>query len=99
LGCASPTVCWLAGQEAVPVVIGNVHDDGSSVIVGTTDGGLHWNKVTFTVPAGAPNYDGQSYLSIGSISCPTTEACVAMGSAAQGAKSTPVYSFVSNASQ
>jgi hypothetical protein len=96
LSCASATLCWLAGQEAVPVVIGNVHDDGSSVIVGTADGGTSWNKVTFSIPSGAPNYEGQSYLSIGSISCPTAEACVALGSAAQGAKSTPVYSYTSN---
>jgi photosystem II stability/assembly factor-like uncharacterized protein len=93
LSCPSPTVCWLGGQEAVPIVIGNVHDEGSSVLLGTTDGGSTWQRVTFTVPPGAPNYDGQSYLSMGPISCPTTSACVAIGAAAQGATSTPVYSY------
>lgn len=97
LSCASSTLCWLGGQEAVPVVIGNVHNDGSPVLLGTTNGGSSWEKVTFTVPPGAPNYDGQSYLSIGLIGCPSTQACVALGGAAQGAKSTPVYSYVSNA--
>jgi hypothetical protein len=93
MSCPSPAVCWLSGQEAVPIVIGNVHDEGSSVIVGTDDGGKTWQRVTFSVPAGAPNYYGQSFLSIGPISCPTTKACVAMGAVAQGSKSTPVYSY------
>jgi photosystem II stability/assembly factor-like uncharacterized protein len=97
LSCASPTLCWLGGQEAVPVVIGNVHNAGSPVLLGTTNGGSSWAKVTFTVPPGASNYDSQSYLSIGLISCPSTQACVALGGAAQGAKSTPVYSYISNA--
>ena len=96
LSCPSPTVCWLGGQEAVPIVIGNTHDEGSSVLLGTTDGGSTWRRVTFTVPPGAPNYDGQSYLSMGPLSCPTTSACVAIGGAAQGASSTPVYSYGSS---
>ena len=86
LSCASSTLCWLGGQEAVPVVIGNVHNDGSPVLLGTTNGGSSWEKVTFTVPPGAPNYDGQSYLSIGLIGCPSTQACVALGGAAQGSE-------------
>jgi hypothetical protein len=93
LSCASAEVCWLGGQEAVPQVIGNAHDDGSPVILGTTNGGSTWKRVTFTVPVGAPNYDGQSYQSIGWISCPTTGACVALGAAAQGAKTTAIYSY------
>jgi photosystem II stability/assembly factor-like uncharacterized protein len=93
VSCPSPTVCWLSGQEAVPIVIGNVHDEGSSVILGTDDGGATWQRVTFSVPAGAPNYYGQSYLSMGPISCPTTKACVALGAVAQGSKTTPIYSY------
>ena len=93
ISCASPTTCWLSGQEAVPIVIGNVHDGGSSVILGTNDGGATWQRVTFSVPSGAPNYYGQSYLSMGPIACPTTRACVAIGAVAQGSKSTPVYSY------
>jgi hypothetical protein len=93
ISCASSTVCWLAGQEAVPIQIGNTFDGGSSVILGTRDAGNTWQKVTFTVPPGAPNYYGQSYLSMGPISCPTTRACVAIGAVAQGAKSTPIYRY------
>ena len=74
-------------------MIGNVHDEGSSVILGTDDGGETWQKVTFSVPPGAPNYYGQSFLSMGPISCPTTKACVAIGAVAQGSKTTPVYSY------
>jgi photosystem II stability/assembly factor-like uncharacterized protein len=71
VSCASNTVCWVPGTEAVPVVIGNVHDGGSAVMLGTTDGGSTWKKVTFTVPPGAPNPYGQSYMAIGALSCPT----------------------------
>jgi hypothetical protein len=93
ISCPSPTVCWLGGQEAVPIVIGNVHDEGSSVILGIGDAGETWQKVTFSVPSGAPNYYGQSYMSMGPISCPTPKACVAIGAVAQGSKSAPVYSY------
>jgi len=47
------------------------------------------------VPSGAPNAYGQSYLSIGSISCPAANTCVALGAAAQSSPTAPVYSFVS----
>jgi hypothetical protein len=93
ISCASATTCWSAGQEAVPLVIGNVHDNGSPVVAGTTDGGATWTKATFTIPAGAPNYLGQSYLGIGDISCPSTSTCLALGITAQGAPSTPIYRY------
>ncbi len=93
LSCASATVCWTAGQEAVPQVIGNVHDDGSPVMVGTTNGGVTWTKATFSIPADAPNYLGQSFLGVGDISCPATSACLALGGGAQSAPSTPVYRY------
>ena len=79
------------------MVIGNVHNAGSPVLLVRRMVGRVGRKATFTVPPGAPNYDGQDYLSIGLISCPSTQACVALGGAAQGAKSTPVYSYTSNA--
>jgi hypothetical protein len=97
LSCASATVCWASGQEAVPQVIGNVHDDGSPVMLGTTDGGVSWSKATFAIPADAPNYLGQSYLGIGEITCPTTSACLAIGGAAQSAPSTPIYRYENSA--
>ncbi len=98
LSCASATVCWAAGQEAVPQVIGNVHDDGLPVMVGTTDDGVSWSKATFAIPADAPNYLGQSYLGIGDITCPATSACLALGGAAQSAPSTPIYRYENGAS-
>jgi photosystem II stability/assembly factor-like uncharacterized protein len=94
LSCTSANDCWVSGTEAVPQVIGNVHNGDSPLILGTTDRGLTWTKLTFTVPPGARNPYGQSYQSIGSISCPTASACIALGEGAQGATTTPVYSYV-----
>lgn len=93
LSCPTDDQCWATGTEAVPIQIGNTFDGGSSMVLGTTDGGSVWSRVTFSVPASAPNYDGQSYLSIGNISCPTAGTCVALGVGAQSAPSVPVYSF------
>jgi hypothetical protein len=94
LYCVSSSQCWATGSEAVPQVIGRLLDGGSSVILQTTDGGLTWSKATFAVPPGAPNPYGQSFTSIDSISCPTSNTCVALGGSAQSAKTTPVYSYV-----
>jgi hypothetical protein len=94
LYCPSSNDCWATGSEAVPQIIGKLHDGGSSVILQTTDGGLTWSKTTFAVPPGAPNPYGQSFTSIDSISCPTPNICVALGGSAQSAKTTPVYSYV-----
>jgi hypothetical protein len=89
LSCATATVCWLGGQEAVPATIGNVQNGGSPVLLGTTDRGSTWKQITFVVPPGAPNYDSQSFLSMGPISRPSPDACVALGSAAQGHRAPP----------
>jgi photosystem II stability/assembly factor-like uncharacterized protein len=93
LSCPADNQCWATGSEAVPVQIGNTFDAGSSMVLGTTDGGSTWSRVTFSVPAGAPNYDGQSYLSIGAIKCPSTGVCVALGVGAQSSPSVPTYSL------
>jgi photosystem II stability/assembly factor-like uncharacterized protein len=94
LSCPSPKECWVSGQESVSQQIGSTTDGDSSMILGTTDGGATWSKVTFSVPQGAPNYDGQSFQSIGAISCATADVCVASGATAQGSPSAPVYSLV-----
>lgn len=97
-GVACPTVqeCWVAGTEAVQVANGTGGTNGSSpVLLGTSDSGVNWTKVTFSIPAGAPDYDGQSYIRIGSISCPSANACLALGVAAQGSPNTPVYRYLS----
>jgi hypothetical protein len=77
----------------VPLQVGTAYNDGSPFLIGTTDGGATWSKVTFSVPPNAPNYDGQSCFSMGWISCPTSATCVALGTAAQGAPSVPAYNL------
>jgi photosystem II stability/assembly factor-like uncharacterized protein len=94
LSCPGPKECWVSGGEAVSQQIGNTTDGDSSMILGTTDGGATWSRVTFSVPHGAPNYDGQSFQSIGLISCATANVCVALGATAQGSPSAPAYSLV-----
>ena len=93
LSCPTDDQCWATGSEAVPVHIGNTFDGGSSMVLGTTDGGSTWSRVTFSVPASAPNYEGQSYLSIGAINCPSTGICVALGVGAASSPSVPTYSL------
>jgi hypothetical protein len=39
---------------------------------------------------------GESYLSVGGISCPDTHGCLALGSAAQSAPTTPIYRLEGN---
>jgi photosystem II stability/assembly factor-like uncharacterized protein len=99
MSCASASICWLSGEEAVPQDNGSGggSNGGSSVILGTVDGGATWTKVTFTVPPGAPEDIGHdSYMAIGEISCPTTTACIALGVSDQGSPSTAVYSYRSS---
>lgn len=97
ISCPSTTECWAAGMEGVSQEPGVVSD--SAVLFGTTDGGTTWSNVVFTVPPGAPNPYDQSYYSMGEVDCPSVSACIAMGSTAQGAPNSPIYSFVSPSSQ
>jgi photosystem II stability/assembly factor-like uncharacterized protein len=94
LACPSAAECWVSGSESIPQKIGSTLDEGSPVLLGTTDAGATWSKVTFAVAPTAPNPTGQSYLTIGAISCPSASVCVAKGSGAQGADVSPVYSLV-----
>jgi hypothetical protein len=97
LSCSSAQQCWVGGSEAVPQQIGNVYDGGSSVLLGTTDGGASWSRSTFAIPAGAPNdAGGDAYLAVGEISCPRADTCVALGASDQGSLSTAVYSITDN---
>jgi hypothetical protein len=95
ISCASAIQCWAAGSESVVQKVGGATNGSSSVLLGTTNGGATWSKVVFTVPTGAPDYYGQSYLSIGDIDCPAQGICIALGAVAQGSPTAPVYSFVS----
>lgn len=94
LSCPAITECWAAGTELVPEKAGGASDMSSPVLVGTTDAGSTWSKVVFSVPSTAPNATGQSYLSMGSVTCPTTSVCLAGGAAAQNSPYAPVYSLV-----
>jgi hypothetical protein len=98
ISCPTAAVCWVSGSESIGITVGNAHDAGSSMLLGTTDGGTTWSKVTFSVPTGAPNFAGQEYLSMGSISCLSSDACVALGAGAQSSPTAPVYSFLSSSS-
>jgi hypothetical protein len=94
LACPTASDCWAAGQESVPQKIGKGTDLGSPVLIGTTNAGSTWSKVVFSVPSTAPNDTGQSYLTIGQVTCPVANVCVARGGAAQGSRYAPVYSLV-----
>jgi photosystem II stability/assembly factor-like uncharacterized protein len=88
MSCPTDSECWVAGTYQ-----GKSNGGDSPVLLGTTNGGVTWSRVTFSVPDGASNYDGQSYLSMGEISCPTVDTCVAWGAIAEGSPSAPVYSL------
>jgi hypothetical protein len=95
VSCASPTECWVAGEQAVPQTKpSRGTDGGSAVLLGTVDGGGTWNTTTFTIPPGAPEDVGSdAYMSIGQISCPSTNECVGLGTVDVSSNFTPVYSY------
>jgi hypothetical protein len=96
ISCPSDNECWASGTEAIAqdagkTAFGEIVDGGSSVLLGTTNAGSSWSRVNFTIPKGAPNFEGQSFLSAGFISCPTVNDCAANGSGAQSAPTSSVY--------
>jgi photosystem II stability/assembly factor-like uncharacterized protein len=97
ISCPSVNECWVSGSDAVPQTVEtspyNVTNGGSSVLLGTTNAGSTWSRVLFEIPKGAPDFAGQSFLSAGSISCPSASACAAHGTGAQSAPSAPVYTL------
>ena len=97
ISCPSSSECWVSGSDAIPQTIGtsphDVTNGGSSVLLGTTNAGSTWSRVQFDVPKGAPDFAGQSFLSTGSISCPSVSACAAHGTGAQSAPSAPMYTL------
>jgi photosystem II stability/assembly factor-like uncharacterized protein len=101
LACASDSTCYASGSknvfERTGVGISVRPGEGlSPVVVITHDAGLTWSRVTFAVPAHAPpalRADPNAFLSVDSIQCPQPGACIALGSASQGSKSTAVYTY------
>jgi photosystem II stability/assembly factor-like uncharacterized protein len=97
ISCPTANECWAAGESAVPQTVGTSSNGGSSMLLGTTDGGQSWSPVSFSIPEGAPNYDGQSYISFGFITCPAAHACFANGATAQGSPTAPFYTLTHKA--
>jgi hypothetical protein len=98
ISCPSDNECWASGSDAIAqdagkTPVGEAIDGGSSVLLGTTNAGSTWSRVVFTIPKGAPNFEGQSFLSAGFISCPSVNDCAANGSGAQNAPTSPVYTL------
>jgi photosystem II stability/assembly factor-like uncharacterized protein len=92
LACPTASLCYAAGEEAIPQQIGNTTNGGSSVVLVTRDAGRTWQRVTFAVPAKVPSgMQGDSFMDIGQIQCPQPDACVAIGVSDQGSTSTPIY--------
>jgi photosystem II stability/assembly factor-like uncharacterized protein len=98
LACPTTTTCYAAGSALIPVHVGTEADTGwnddSPVVAVTHDAGRTWQCVGFTVPANANatgSLQAESFIAIGTIQCPQANACVAIGVAAQGSASTPIY--------
>jgi hypothetical protein len=96
IACPTTRTCYTSGEEAVPQRVGTGVNDDSPVVLITHDAGLTWNRVTFAVPAHVPpamRADPNAFLSVGDIQCPQPDACIALGAASQGSKSTAVYAY------
>jgi photosystem II stability/assembly factor-like uncharacterized protein len=92
LACPTTQSCYAAGSDLIAQRIGNTYNAGSSVVAITRDAGRTWQRVTFAVPAKVPGgMQGDSFMDIGQIQCPRTDACVAIGVSDQGSTSTPIY--------
>jgi hypothetical protein len=96
LACPTMTTCYASGSEAIPQRVGTGVNDDSPVVLITHDAGLTWKRVTFAIPAHMPpalRADPNAFLAVGQIQCPQPDACIALGGASQGSKSTAVYTY------
>jgi hypothetical protein len=92
LACPTASLCYAAGEAAIPQWVGNTANAASSVVVVTRDAGRTWQRVSFAAPAKVPSgMQATSFSDIGQIQCPQADACVALGVSHQGSTSTPVY--------
>lgn len=93
LACPSDSTCYASGSQHW----GGFNDGGGSpVVVITHDAGLSWRRVAFARPAHVPpamQADPNAFLTVGDIQCPEPDACIALGGASQGSKSTAVYTY------
>jgi photosystem II stability/assembly factor-like uncharacterized protein len=92
LTCPTSQTCYAAGGDLIAQRIGKTYNAESSVVAVTQDAGRSWQRVSFAVPAKVPGgMQGDSFMQIGEIQCPSPDACVAIGISDQGSTSTPVY--------
>jgi hypothetical protein len=94
LVCPTARTCYGAGGVNIAQRIGNTVNAESSVVAITRNAGRTWQRVSFEVPAKVPGgMQGDSFMQIGQIQCPSPDVCVATGISDQGSTSTPVYTF------
>jgi len=92
LTCPTAQTCYAAGSDDIEQRIGSTRNAASSVVAITHDAGRTWQRVTFAVPAKVPaGMQGDSFMDIGQIQCPTPDACIGIGVSDQGSTSTPIY--------
>jgi photosystem II stability/assembly factor-like uncharacterized protein len=103
LACPSDRTCYASGSENLfKLVNGGIsplpgRPGISPVVVITHDAGLTWSRVTFAIPVHVPpamHADPNAFISVDVIQC-QPGACIALGSASQGSKSTAVYTYKS----
>jgi hypothetical protein len=91
ISCPAAQACWIAGEQAVPQVVGKGYNGSSAMILGTMNGGLSWSKSTFAAGRLASGQQADSLMAVGEIACSAVNSCVGIGVADQGSYHTPVY--------
>jgi photosystem II stability/assembly factor-like uncharacterized protein len=93
ISCPTASTCYVSGTEAVAQRFADgAVNEGSAMILTTSNAGLDWGRVMFALPARVPagiQYD--AFMQIGGIQCPRVGTCVALSASDQGSRSTPVY--------
>jgi hypothetical protein len=94
LTCLTKQTCYAAGSDLIAQRIGQGSNASSAVVAITNDAGRSWQRVDFATPASVPGgMQADSFMEIGQIECPETNACVAIGISDQGSTSTPIYTY------
>ncbi len=92
LVCPTTQTCYAAGSDLIGQRIGKTFNGSASVVAITHNAGRSWQRVAFAVPAQVPSgMQGDSFMDIGQIDCPSAAACIAIGVSDQGSTSTPIY--------
>jgi hypothetical protein len=94
LSCPTDNECWASGYDENVQRVPGGSNPGTSVLLGTINGGSTWSTVTFNVPAGTPSFESAFGDGIGRISCPAANVCVANGVGMADATSLPFYRLV-----